>query len=233
MTDAPRPDPDDVFNRKKIRSRPSIDPARTAVLVIDMVEWQVPRSDRPDLPREMAYYAERLETVVIPRTRELIAAGREAGATIAYVRCGAARFDAMDAIPQFREVLVQRGAFEGTRQTAVIPELAPQPGDIDLLKTGTGAFTSTALDQRFRNVGIEHVLYTGVITNACVLASLTAGFDLGYYGYMVADATATVSPDIQSMTETIVDFVLGQVVVTDTAVAWLQGDHHDGGVDFR
>lgn len=213
----------DSFGQDAIKTRPPIDPRRTAVLVIDMIEWQVARPGMPGLPDEMAYYAERLADSVIPRTRALIDGARERGATIAYVRCGATRLDALDAVPQFREVIKLHGAFEGTQQCEVIPELAPERGDINLMKGGAGAFTSSGLDHRFRMLGIEHVLYTGVITNACVLASMTAGFDLGYYGYLVADATATAGPDVQRAAEQVVDFVLGEVVTSAAALERLGG----------
>ena len=55
-----------------------------------------------------------------------------------------------------------------------------------------------------RNMGVEHVLYSGV----------TAGFDLGYFGYLVSDATATYNEGLQQSTESLVGGWLAQVVTT-------------------
>jgi biuret amidohydrolase len=79
-------------------------------------------------------------------------------------------------------------AVDGSWACEVIDALRLQPGDITLIKTGSGCFLTSNLDNHQRNMRISHVLYTGVITNGCVLLTLAAGFDLGYHGYLVGDA---------------------------------------------
>jgi len=103
----------------------------------------------------------------------------------------------------------------------VIEALAPEPGDLRLIKTGSGGFLSTGLDSHLRNIGVEHVIYTGVITNACVLLTAGAGFDLGYWGYLASDTTAAYSQRLQDVTEEILSAYIAKVAKTDELIARL------------
>ena len=115
------------------------------------------------------------------------------------------------------------GATDGSWACEVIEPLRPEPGDISLIKTGSGGFGTSNLDSHLRNMGIRNVLYTGVITNGCVLLTLAAGFDLGYNGYLVADATATFSQRWQDLTEELVGVYMAKVVTTTQIIDELSG----------
>jgi biuret amidohydrolase len=147
---------------------------------------------------------------------------REQGARIVYLRVGCYQPDFSDSIGPFRNILRETGAVEGSWACEVIEPLRPEPGDISLVKTGSGGFLTSNLDNHLRNMGIRHVLYTGVITNGCVLLTLAAGFDLGYYGYLIADATATFSQRWQDMTEEMVGVYMARVVTTSQIIEQLQ-----------
>jgi nicotinamidase-related amidase len=90
------------------------------------------------------------------------------------------------------------------------------------MKAGSGAFIGSPLDALLRNAGVQHILYTGVISHACVLLSVGEGFDLGYYGYFVSDGTAAFSQRLQDFTEEIVSGYMARVVSTDEAIDQLQ-----------
>ena len=200
--------------------------ARTAVVVVDMVNHQLTPGDTlvGELERngvDTGYYLERVERLVMPNHVRLLAAARQHGAVVVYLRVGARRRDFSDLLPPFRDSFRRWNARDGEWACAVDARIPPQADDIDLLKSGSGGFTTSALDTQLRHLGIENVLYTGVISNGCVLLTLGAGFDLGYRGYFISDATATVSATVQTATEDIVGAYLAQVVTTDAIIAKL------------
>lgn len=159
------------------------------------------------------YLQHRVKRDVVPNIRRLASAFRLAGATVAFVRIGSACADFRDAHPIIRPHLESWNAIDGTWECAVIDELAPEPNDLSLVKSGSGAFTTSSLDQHLRNSGVRDVFYTGVVTHACVMLTAVAGFDLGYRGHLVRDATATFSPQVQEATEQLIGFT---VELTDT-----------------
>jgi nicotinamidase-related amidase len=128
--------------------------------------------------------------------------------------------DFSDAVPAFRTAFETFGALDGTPACEVIPELLSD-GDLTLLKTGSGGFNSSALDIHLRNMGIKQVIYTGVVTNGCVMLAAAQGFDLGYLGYLVTDATATFSQELQDQAEDVIGFYFAKSVTTDAMIALL------------
>jgi nicotinamidase-related amidase len=202
-------------------------PERTALVVVDMINHQLTLGQTflGDLERNgisTAYYLERVEQLVIPNHIRLLRAARQAGVKVIYLRVGAHRPDFADILPAFRESFRRWNALDGEWTCAVDERIRPEPGDISLLKSGSGGFSTSALDTHLRNMRIENVLYTGVISNGCVLLTLGAGFDLGYRGYFISDATATVSPFVQTSTEDIVGAYMAKVVSTDDILLQLR-----------
>ena len=213
---------------------PALAPSRTAVVIVDMVQHQTNPGQGcvPELAQlgmDTTYYQQRVRQQVIPNTRRLASAARAAGAQVVFLRLGAASERMDEVTPHFQPVLQAWGAWDGTEACAVIPELAPETGDVTLLKGGSGGFTTSALDTELRQRGIEHVLYTGVVTHACVLLTLAAGFDLGYYGYLVSDATAAFSPRLHDATEDLVSGFLARVVTTSSMLVQLDSGSEQQG----
>jgi biuret amidohydrolase len=220
-------DKDRIFRADDALKFPPLEPRTTAVVVVDMVNWQVSRAAGMLGPMEKSgvpidYIVKRVNETVVPNLQRLFAVCRQEGAKIVYLRVGCYQPDFSDSIGPFREVMRETGALDGSWACEVIDPLRPQPGDISLVKTGSGGFLTSNLDSHLRNMGIRHVLYTGVITNGCVLLTLAAGFDLGYHGYMVGDATATFSQRWQDLTEEIVGVYMAKVVSTDWIIDQLQ-----------
>lgn len=203
-------------------ARPPIDAPKTALVVIDMVNWQVRRVTPEGFIARMEhegvdtrYIVERVENVVIPNIQYLITLSRKVGVRVAYLRLGCFQPDYSDALRNLQDMFRGAGARDGSKQCEVVDELAPEAGDISLIKTGTSGFYTSALDTHLRNMGIDHVIYTGVVTNACVLTTAAGGFDRGYYGYVVSDATATFSESLQTSSEEMLSGYLAKVVSTE------------------
>ena len=77
--------------------------------------------------------------------------------------------------------------FEGTWGWEVIPELAPEPDDIRVLKQHLGAFWDTNLDKILRGNGIKTVVVTGTATAGCVFDTAVGAAANDYYTVVVRD----------------------------------------------
>jgi nicotinamidase-related amidase len=172
---------------------------RTAVVIIDMINWMFGWRGATSLATNPAYQT-RVDGTVIPNNRRIIDAARAAGAQIVYLRLAARQADYSDIVEGLRSLAREAGAFEGSAAASLVDELTIEPGDLDLVKTGSGGFTSCDLDRELRKRGVRTVIYTGVATNACVALTVMAGMDLGYEGFVVTDATDCKAPGVHEAT---------------------------------
>ncbi|QEX24524.1 cysteine hydrolase [Hypericibacter adhaerens] len=175
-----------------------LDPARTALLVIDL---QVDFLSEEGYFARQGYDASALRAI-IPAVRALIAAARQAGCPVIYTRQGY-RSDLADrtAYEQWRHKRANlpvgepgpcgRLLVRGEPGFQIIPELEPAPQDIIVDKTANGAFYATDLDHVLRARGITHLLFTGCTTDVCVHTTLREANDRNYQCLLVEDGCAS------------------------------------------
>src|SRR5205085_6742587 len=84
----------------------------------------------------------------------------------------------------------------GSREAAVLDEIAPQGDEIVLHKTAGGVFSSTEIDYLLHNLGIETLIITGVVTNGCVETAVRDAADRSYKVILVPDACAAFSQEL-------------------------------------
>ena len=96
----------------------------------------------------------------------------------------------MNSRPELKGKLVT----EGTWDFAIVDELAPQSGDIVIVKTRYSGFSRTALDAELQARGIRYLFFTGIATNVCVESTLRDAFFLDYWPILIADATMAAGP---------------------------------------
>lgn len=73
-----------------------------------------------------------------------------------------------------------RHAEAGSWGAEVIDELKPQRGDFRVFKRKYSAFQGTDLDQLLRELKIDTVILTGVVTDICILHTAADAFFRGY-----------------------------------------------------
>ena len=70
-------------------------------------------------------------------------------------------------------------------------EVAPQPGELIVVKRTNSAFIGTDLERHLRAAGLQRLVVTGVNTNNSVEATVRMCGNLGFQTYLVADACFT------------------------------------------
>ncbi len=158
----------------------SLDPARTALVVIDLVAFFIDEND----------YARG----IVPRVNELAGALRRARGTVAWVVPARWEPSAMKAEllgPQIEELYRNSGG-TGTPRERVWTELATDDDDLYVEKTASSAFFPgrCSLHELLQDRGIDTVVVTGTLANVCCEATARDASTLDYRTIMVADANA-------------------------------------------
>lgn len=164
-----------------------IEPDRAALLVVDLQKGEYSEQKSAAQPGD-AYLWDRIERLVIPNGRRLIAACRMRGMEVIYTVVESLTLDGRDRGLDYKI----SGIFvpKGVREAEVIDELAPRPNDIVIPKTSSSLFNSTNFEYVLRNLGIEYLAVMGIMTDQCVETAVRDGCDRGFLMTVVEDACA-------------------------------------------
>jgi ureidoacrylate peracid hydrolase len=167
----------------------------TALMIIDMQYVDAHRDfglgaagQKRGWTAEMEYYFGRLEEITTPNIQRLLHACRDADIRVVHVRVMNLAGDSADTSWRYKMfgILVP----PGSKDAEIVEELAPLPEEVVLDKTTSNVFLSTPADFALRNMGIDTLIVTGVITNNCVESSTRGASDLGYRVLLVEDGCA-------------------------------------------
>ncbi len=167
----------------------------------------------------------------IEPTQRVLAAVRACGMPVIYTREGH-RADGSDltAVKRYRSRLggagvgdaspIGRILIRGEPGHAIIPELAPQPGDPIIDKVGSGCFYGTEMEHLLRNRGICNLIFVGVTTECCVHTSIREASDRGFDNLLLSDCTSGVTAELKDAAMAIISnpFTLFGTVGTSGAV---------------
>ncbi|WP_165832289.1 pyrimidine utilization protein B [Caulobacter radicis] len=182
-----------------------LDPARTAVIVIDMQNAYASKGGYLDL----AGFDIGGAAGVIDKISDVLDVARDAGMTVIYFQNGwddqyveaggegspnwwkSNALKTMRARPELQGKLLARGQWD----YELVDALKPKPGDIQLHKTRYSGFFNSQLDSVLRSRNIRNLVFVGIATNVCVESTLRDGFFLEYFGTVLEDATHQAGPD--------------------------------------
>lgn len=81
-------------------------------------------------------------------------------------------------------------AFDTEEASRVHDSVAPQPGDIKIIKKRISAFTGSDLEVVLRSLEISHIVLTGIATSGVVLSTLREAADKDYTITVLSDCCA-------------------------------------------
>jgi nicotinamidase-related amidase len=203
-----------------VRHQP-IEARRAALIVIDVQNWVFEEQARV----ANAYFQHRLQDLVLPNLQRLIRTARETGAEVMYTVIENLTRDGRDRSLDYKVsgIFVAKGSWEAK----VVDAVAPAEDDIVLAKTSSSLFNSTNCDYLLRNLGIEHLIVSGLLTDQCVDHTIRDAADRGYRAVCVSDACATLTEERH---ESALSLFAGycRALTTDDVIAELRRDSHAG-----
>src|SRR5690348_16669931 len=181
-----------------------VDPAHSAIVVVDM---------QNDFGSEGGLFAGGGIDIsgiqaVVPRIAEVLIAARQANFLIIYLKMGF-RPDLSDTggpdspnwlkHAQLRPIGEPVAAPNGTHgrilirdtwNTDIVPQLAPEAGDVVLYKNRFSGFYETDLDQILKTRSIKTLIFTGCTTSICVESTIRDAMFRDYVCLLLADCAA-------------------------------------------
>lgn len=183
-----------------------LDPSKAALIVIDMQrDFIEPGGFGASLGNDVARLG-----AIVPTVRRLLDGCRAAGLPIIHTQechrpdlsdCPPAKRDRGDPSLRIGDVgAMGRLLIAGEPGTAIIPELAPMPGEHVIEKPGKGAFYATSLGELLADLGVRQLIVAGVTTEVCVQTTMREANDRGFECLLVEDATESYFPEFKSAT---------------------------------
>jgi ureidoacrylate peracid hydrolase len=207
-----------MARRGRLHLYDSLDPKRTALVVIDMQNaFVAPRS-----PLEVAG----ARGIVAPINR-LAAELRRRGALVIWV-AHENREDGADwsryyeaFVAPGKRAAVSAALTPGSELQKLWPELQVRDVDLRVPKNRYSAFIRSEFEHTLRARGIDTLLIAGTKTNVCCECTARDAMMLDYKVVMLSDCTAALSDDEQRATLENVIQQFGDVLTTDEVIALL------------
>jgi len=156
-----------------------LEPARTALVVIDLQRGIVAM---PTGPRPSAE--------VVARAAQMATALRAAGGVVVLVHVTPSP-DGKDSLRPITDAPATGGGRSLPPDWSdFVPDLAPESTDIVITKRQWGAFYGTELDLQLRRRGIDTIVLCGISTSIGVESTARDAFERGYNQVFVEDAMA-------------------------------------------
>lgn len=195
-----------AVKRITVDARPealTIEPARTAVIVVDMQNDFGAHGGM----MELAGIDIAGNRAVIPATSRVLAAARQAGILVVYLKM-AFRADLSDTgapdAPNWIKHLPLRAGEETTTpsgtpsrilvretwNTDIVAELQPEPADVVLYKHRYSGFYETDLNEVLKSRSINSLIFTGWTTSVCVESTVRDAMFRDYRCLVLEDCTA-------------------------------------------
>lgn len=209
-----------VARRGRLHAFDRLEPARTALLVIDMQNsWVLKGHSALEIPGTRS---------IIPNINRLCAAARAAGGLVAWTKsvfppAWTANAYEFFGPPEWRDRIVAETAVGATGHE-IHGDMDWQADDITVVKTRPSALIqgSSDLEAHLRQRGRDMLIITGTLTNACCESTARDAAALGFRNIMVADAMATRSDVEHNATLTNVIQLVADVRTTDEVVELLK-----------
>ena len=180
-----------------------IDPATTALVVIDLQRGVVARNCTPHSSAD-----------VVKNAATLLWRFRELGALVVLVHVGFSGDDRDRLKPNAQEPAPPRSSI-APDFAELVPELGRAPSDVVITKRQWGAFYGTELDLQLRRRGIRTLVYAGISTNFGVESTARDAYERGFDQVFVEDAMSGLSPGAHEFAIKTIFPRLGRIISTE------------------
>lgn len=198
--------PATTFSEYRVRRDLDFDPSATAVLVVDMLNDFLERGGAMPLPEGQALYAP---------IRQLLAAARENELPVIWV---------CDEHPPDDKEFDKRAVhcLRGSWGAEIVADLESRDEEYHVAKRRYSGFFETDLDLRLRELGVRHLVLTGVVTNICVRSTAHDAFFRGYDVVIPEECVAATSDREQASSLYDIDTHYGTVAGLDAVLGIIE-----------
>jgi ureidoacrylate peracid hydrolase len=196
----------------------NLDPAKTALLVVDMQNGFMMEGVAHSLCREAID--------IVPNINRIATALRDTGGTVVWIQ-NAVTDETLESWsirvemdgPERTATRVQSMS-PGTKGYALWADLDTKPGDLFVQKTRFSAFIqgSSNLEAVLRARGIETVIVTGTVTNICCESTARDAMMRNFRTIMVTDANAAMSDEMHNASLVAFYVRFGDIMPTDRLI---------------
>jgi nicotinamidase-related amidase len=171
------------------------DATKTALLIIDLQYldahpdgWMgrlCRAQGKPDLLNDRWAFIDE----ILPNVRKLQDACRAGGIELIHIRVKYLTRDCRDG--QRSLAKDEKAISADARDDDFLEMVEPQGDELIIDKTSAGTFNSTAIDQILRNMKIDRLWVTGIVTEGCAELTARDAADRGYFVTLVTDCLAS------------------------------------------
>jgi ureidoacrylate peracid hydrolase len=198
-----------------------LDPARTALVVVDMQNAFM----LPGVAHALCPMAEK----IVPNINRLAGAVRESGGTVIWIKTTFTS-DALESWSTYFEMVTPaQGAKRVEALTAdskgheLWADLDVRPDDLIVEKNRFSAFIqgSSSLAEVLRSRGLDTLLITGTVTNVCCESTARDAMMLNFRTVMVTDGNAAVTDEDHNASLIAFYLTFGDIMSTDQLIVCL------------
>ena len=181
-----------------------IDYAKSALVVIDMVEGQagsdsILMNHYRNLDKELpSWFLSQIESTVEPNIQHVLSAfRRNEGLVVHTTFCSSIKNNTdLPVMCQIGNTLYEQPIIASPESPAskFIPSLQPLENEMVIVKSACSAFEGTSLEKVLRRNGIETAVLVGIFTNMCVTGTARSAFDKGFDVLVISDACGDMTP---------------------------------------
>lgn len=204
--------------RGKLHPFDTVDPAATALVVVDMQNAFVAEGAPLEVP---------VARDIVPNINRLADTMRDAGGTVIWIQMTMTGSGPEAFSVYYKYFFQEEGRrkhlaalTEGSDLHGIYPQLNVKPGEPVVLKNRFSALIqgSSRLDELCKGRGIDTLVVVGTLTNVCCESTVRDAMMLGYRAFMPGDANAALCDEEQLAALTSVALFFGDIRDTDGVI---------------
>ncbi|MCB1772086.1 MAG: cysteine hydrolase [Gammaproteobacteria bacterium] len=197
-------------------------PDQTALLCIDVQNYGLPPRETIEEQARWGWFDQRMHETVMPNLRALQDRFRARGIDVIHARIACLLDDGRDRslsqkMPGWNNLLMPRDS----EASQIVDQVAPQGDEIVVTKTTDSALTGTNLRLVLANMGIRHVVVTGIYTDQCVSSTVRSLADESFDVVVVEDCCAAGTEELHLHELEIINMIYCHVVSSDELIGMM------------